>query len=366
MLIFNELAWAKLLWFRDHCCEANYGEDSKSNSFDEVSLMGISAGEDGNKLIQIKNVICIPQEVSSGNTEIDDDSLADYFDMMREDHNISAKRCGRIWIHTHPGQSPVPSSVDHETYNKFFNAQDFNAMFIISQQDNYSCHVRYDSVCGMVSDPASRCFVVVGGEKYDMRDILTIHKKLEESKIPNKFLYNRYNKYHDAWLEEMKKNVKKKKYQYTQSYNTRYFNDTPHTYFPKTSYGPLVDHSGSSIRDSIDRQNKMRQDKNAIFDHFIKVIHKENINSIYTLSQGEMNVIGSKFGIKRDRVFELYRDFTRQEELVTVDDLKEFESTFDYDNLKQDDYLNAAQLIGVRVDKFIELLQTRKASKNVG
>jgi hypothetical protein len=64
--------------------------------------------------------------------EFDDAAVADHFDAAA-DAGITPARCGRIWCHTHPGESPHPSTVDEETFGRVFGSCDWSVMFILSR-----------------------------------------------------------------------------------------------------------------------------------------------------------------------------------------------------------------------------------------
>jgi hypothetical protein len=46
---------------------------------------------------------------------------------------MAPQRFLRIWCHTHPGASPLPSSTDEETFSRVFGACDWAVMFIIGR-----------------------------------------------------------------------------------------------------------------------------------------------------------------------------------------------------------------------------------------
>jgi len=62
----------------------------------------------------------------------DDQAVADYFD-DQIDIGRTPEQFARIWIHTHPGDSPEPSSTDEETFARVFGRSDWSVMFILAQ-----------------------------------------------------------------------------------------------------------------------------------------------------------------------------------------------------------------------------------------
>src|SRR5205807_7475922 len=62
----------------------------------------------------------------------DDQSVADYFD-DQVDEGRTPEEFARIWIHTHPGDSPYPSGTDEETFARCFGSADWAVMFIVAR-----------------------------------------------------------------------------------------------------------------------------------------------------------------------------------------------------------------------------------------
>lgn len=112
---FNPLAWAKLLFLRD------LGDT-------EVGGFGIASDED---LLLIEDIQLVRQECSPCSVLFDDDSVADFFD-RQVDSGRHPERFARVWVHTHPGGSPVPSGTDEETFARVFGRSDWAMMFILA------------------------------------------------------------------------------------------------------------------------------------------------------------------------------------------------------------------------------------------
>src|SRR4051794_19345422 len=98
-------AWAKLLALRD------FGDT-------EVGGFGISHPKD---LLLIQDVCLVKQRCSEVTVKFDDTSVADYFD-QQVDQSLAPEQFGRIWIHTHPGNSPNPSNTDEVTFARCFGS----------------------------------------------------------------------------------------------------------------------------------------------------------------------------------------------------------------------------------------------------
>jgi hypothetical protein len=82
-------------------------------------------------LLLIEDIRLVKQSCSLATVKFDDDSVADFFD-EQVDFGLAPERFGRIWVHTHPGNSPVPSSTDEETFARCFGGADWSVMFILA------------------------------------------------------------------------------------------------------------------------------------------------------------------------------------------------------------------------------------------
>lgn len=125
-LRFTPTAWAKLLFLRD-------AGDT------EVGGFGVSAADD---LLLIDDVQLVRQVCDLASVVFDDASVADYFD-RQVDARVSMARCGRIWLHTHPGDSPQPSMTDEETFARVFGHTDWAIMFILARCGRTYARLRF-------------------------------------------------------------------------------------------------------------------------------------------------------------------------------------------------------------------------------
>jgi hypothetical protein len=96
-------AWSKLLYLRDA-------------GPTEIGGFGISAESN---LLLIEDFRLVKQRCSVATVRFDDESIADFFD-EQVDRGLAPERFGRIWVHTHPGSSPLPSVTDEETFARCF------------------------------------------------------------------------------------------------------------------------------------------------------------------------------------------------------------------------------------------------------
>lgn len=116
MLTFSPRAWLKLQ-FLLHAGAT------------EVGAFGLSAEED---LLYVEDVVTVTQRVTVGSVAFDDRAVADHFEACFE-RGLPPARCGRIWIHTHPGDSAEPSPTDEDTFERVFGTCDWALMFILSR-----------------------------------------------------------------------------------------------------------------------------------------------------------------------------------------------------------------------------------------
>ena len=115
-LRFSPTAWAKLLCLRD------LGPT-------EVGGFGIT---DAGDLLHVRDIALVPQHCNEVFVAFDDTAVAEFFD-DQIDAGRQPEQFGRIWIHTHPGNSAQPSSVDVETFHRVFGRCDWAVMFILAR-----------------------------------------------------------------------------------------------------------------------------------------------------------------------------------------------------------------------------------------
>lgn len=115
-LTFSPLAWLKLQFF----CHAG---DT------EIGGFGISAQ---NNHLYVEDFVTLKQETSAYSVYFDDTAVADHFDRW-VDAGYPPYRFSRLWLHTHPGNSALPSSTDEETFRRVFGENDWAVMGILSR-----------------------------------------------------------------------------------------------------------------------------------------------------------------------------------------------------------------------------------------
>ena len=89
-LRFSPYAWAKLLFLRD-CGDC------------EVGGFGITGEDD---LLLIEDVRLVRQYSTPVSVRFDDTAVADFFD-EQVDRGRRPEQFARVWLHTHPGNSPI-------------------------------------------------------------------------------------------------------------------------------------------------------------------------------------------------------------------------------------------------------------------
>ena len=112
---FSPTAWAKLLFLRD------FGQT-------EVGGFGIAATFDP---LLVTDVELVGQTCTMASVVFNDAAVADFFD-RQVDLGLRPAQFGRIWVHTHPGNSARPSEVDEETFARAFGSADWAVMFILA------------------------------------------------------------------------------------------------------------------------------------------------------------------------------------------------------------------------------------------
>ncbi len=128
VLTFSPMAWLKLRLFL-HA--------------DDVEVAGFGISSDYN-LLYIKDFVTVKQLVSSVTVEFDDGAVADHFDTCA-DADVPPAHCGRIWVHTHPGTSPIPSYTDEQTFRRVFGTCDWAVMAIVARGGASYARLRFSA-----------------------------------------------------------------------------------------------------------------------------------------------------------------------------------------------------------------------------
>ena len=126
MLRFTTTAWAKLLYFRDR------GQT-------EIGGFGISAVDD---LLLMEDFVTVKQDVTVASVSFDDEAVADFFE-DQVDAGRKPEQFARVWLHSHPGDSPQPSSIDEETFKRVFGKCQWAVMFIVARGGKSHARLRF-------------------------------------------------------------------------------------------------------------------------------------------------------------------------------------------------------------------------------
>ena len=127
-LRFSPTAWAKLLFMRDV-------------TDNEVGGFGITEAED---LLFVTDFVLVKQKVTCVTISFEDESVADLFEDQVE-AGRQPEQFGRIWLHSHPGDSPEPSCTDESTFARVFGSCDWAIMFIVAQDSKTFARLRFNA-----------------------------------------------------------------------------------------------------------------------------------------------------------------------------------------------------------------------------
>jgi len=126
-LRFSPTAWAKLVYFRD-------------KSDNEVGGFAITDPDD---LLFVREFITVKQEVTCVSVKFDDDAVADFFD-TQVDLGRKPEQFARIWLHSHPGDSPEPSAIDESTFERVFGNCQWAVLFVVAQDNKTYARLRFN------------------------------------------------------------------------------------------------------------------------------------------------------------------------------------------------------------------------------
>jgi hypothetical protein len=125
-LRFSPTAWAKLTFMRDA-------------GPTEIGGFGITPPDD---LLFVEDIQLVRQTCTVTSVQFDDAAVAALFD-HQVDLGRKPEQFGRVWIHTHPGLSATPSSVDETTFRNGFGPCDWAVMFILAKRGATYARLRF-------------------------------------------------------------------------------------------------------------------------------------------------------------------------------------------------------------------------------
>ncbi len=98
----------------------------------EVGGFGITRADD---LLFVTDFVLVKQKVTAFSVAFEDDSVADLFEEQVATGR-KPEQFARIWLHTHPGNSPQPSMTDETTFSRVFGTCEWAVMFILAQDSS--------------------------------------------------------------------------------------------------------------------------------------------------------------------------------------------------------------------------------------
>jgi hypothetical protein len=106
----------------------------------EVGGLAVTAPGD---LLLVEQFVTVKQDVTVASVSLDDQAVADFFE-AQVDAGRKPEQFGRIWLHTHPGNSPVPSFTDEETFTRVFGSCQWAIMFILASGGKSYARLRFN------------------------------------------------------------------------------------------------------------------------------------------------------------------------------------------------------------------------------
>jgi hypothetical protein len=80
----------------------------------------------------LEDIRLVRQRCDWASVELDDVAVADLFD-EQVDFGRRPEEFGRIWVHTHPGESARPSATDEATFSRVFGGCEWAVMLIVAR-----------------------------------------------------------------------------------------------------------------------------------------------------------------------------------------------------------------------------------------
>lgn len=95
----------------------------------EIGGFAVTSPDD---LLLVEAIGLVRQRCSPVTVEFHDEAVADFFD-EQVDSGLKPEQFGRIWVHTHPGDSAEPSLTDEETFERCFGSVNWAVMLILAR-----------------------------------------------------------------------------------------------------------------------------------------------------------------------------------------------------------------------------------------
>jgi len=107
----------------------------------EVGGFGITQADD---LLFVTDFVLVKQKVTAVSVSFEDESVADFFEDQVE-VGRQPEQFARIWLHTHPGDSPEPSMTDEQTFARVFGSCDWSVMCVVAQDGGTYARLRFNA-----------------------------------------------------------------------------------------------------------------------------------------------------------------------------------------------------------------------------
>lgn len=108
-------------------------------SDNEIGAFGVTPCKD---LLFVEDLIIVKQKVSIVTMAFDDIAVGDFFE-KQVDLGRKPEQFARIWVHSHPGNSPTPSMTDEETFQRVFGSCDWSVMCIVAHEGSSFARLRF-------------------------------------------------------------------------------------------------------------------------------------------------------------------------------------------------------------------------------
>lgn len=132
----------------------------------------------------------------------DDEAVADFVE-NQVDLGRKPDRFSRIWCHTHPGDSPHPSSTDEETFARVFGNCDWAIMFILAEGGDTYARLRFNT------GPGGACLLpvtVACDAEFPASDLLGWEAEYQANIHPESFVTTHFDldelEIDEAWMNE--------------------------------------------------------------------------------------------------------------------------------------------------------------------
>jgi len=106
----------------------------------EVAGFGITNTDD---LLFVKELVIVKQKVTCVSFIFEDQAIGDFFE-DQVDLGRKPEQFARIWLHSHPGDSPEPSTTDEDTFIRVFGTCDWSIMFIVARNGSTFARLRFN------------------------------------------------------------------------------------------------------------------------------------------------------------------------------------------------------------------------------